>query len=45
MLVLALAAIGYFYDRRRRDRSTDPGVTTELALFVTFLLGVTNFNK
>lgn len=35
-LVLALIAIGYW-----RDRSRDPGVTTEIALFVTFLLGVT----
>lgn len=34
-LVLALAAIGYW-----RDRSRDPGVTTEVALFVTYLLGV-----
>lgn len=35
-LVLALIAIGYW-----RDRSRDPGVTTEIALFVTYLLGVT----
>ncbi|MGQ0511360.1 MAG: MgtC/SapB family protein [Betaproteobacteria bacterium] len=35
MLVLALVAIGYW-----RDRSRDPGVTTEIALFVTYLLGV-----
>ncbi len=41
VLILALAAIGYFYDRRTRGRASDPGVTTELALFVTFLLGVT----
>lgn len=34
-LVLALVAIGYW-----RDRSRDPGVTTEIALFVTYLLGV-----
>lgn len=35
-LVLALVAIGYW-----RDRSRDPGITTEVALFVTYLLGVT----
>ena len=34
-LVLALAAIG-----RWRRQPRDPGVTTELALFVTYLLGV-----
>jgi uncharacterized membrane protein (DUF4010 family) len=34
-LILALIAIGY-----ARERSDDPGVTTELALFVTYLLGV-----
>lgn len=34
-LVAALAALSY-----RRDRSADPGVTTEIALFLTFLLGV-----
>jgi len=38
-LVVAVAAIGYFQDRRAR--TSDPGVTTELALFLTFLLGVT----
>src|SRR5690348_3007514 len=38
-LVIALAAIGYFQDRRRGTR--DPGVTTELALLLTYLLGVT----
>jgi uncharacterized membrane protein (DUF4010 family) len=37
--VLALAAIGYFQDRRQKTR--DPGVTTELALLLTYLLGVT----
>lgn len=36
VLILTLAAIGYW-----RDRSDDPGITTELALFVTYLLGVT----
>lgn len=35
-LVLALVAIGYW-----RERSRDPGITTEIALFVTYLLGVT----
>jgi hypothetical protein len=35
VLVLALAAIGRWHRQPR-----DPGVTTELALFVTYLLGV-----
>ncbi len=35
LLILVLSAIGY-----ARDRSDDPGITTELALFVTYLLGV-----
>ena len=35
LLVLALIVISYW-----RDRSQDPGVTTEIALFVTYLLGV-----
>jgi uncharacterized membrane protein (DUF4010 family) len=35
VLIVLLAVIAYF-----RQRSPDPGVTTELALFVTFLLGV-----
>ena len=34
-LVVVLAAIGHW-----RDRSRDPGVTTELALFVTYLIGL-----
>lgn len=34
-LVAALAAISHF-----RSRSDDPGLTTELALFVTYLVGV-----
>jgi uncharacterized membrane protein (DUF4010 family) len=34
-LVAALAAMGYW-----RNRNQDPGVTTELALLVTYLLGV-----
>lgn len=36
VLVLLLAAISHW-----KSRSRDPGVTTELALFVTYLLGVT----
>lgn len=36
LLVAALAAIGYW-----RSRSHDPGITTKLALFVTYLIGVT----
>ncbi len=43
VLVAVLAAIGYLQDRRRG--TTDPGVTTELALFVTFLLGVTAIDR
>ncbi len=35
-LVAGLALISH-----QRDRSTDPGVTTELALFVAYLIGVT----
>lgn len=35
LLVLALSVISHW-----RDRSEDPGVTTELALFLAFLLGV-----
>jgi len=35
VLVIALAAISY-----QRSHASDPGVTTELALFVTYLLGV-----
>ncbi|HJV02085.1 MAG TPA: DUF4010 domain-containing protein [Burkholderiaceae bacterium] len=35
LLVLALSVISHW-----RDRSDDPGVTTELALFLAFLLGV-----
>src|SRR5579864_4837845 len=34
-LVLTLAAMGHWRTRRR-----EPGVTTELALFVTYLIGV-----
>lgn len=36
VLVAGLALIAY-----RRDRSEDPGVTTEMALFVAYLVGVT----
>jgi uncharacterized membrane protein (DUF4010 family) len=47
-LVAALAAIAYWHSRRppptagagRMDPSTDPGLTSELALFVTYLVGV-----
>lgn len=35
VLILVLTAIRY-----ARERSDDPGITTELALFVTYLLGV-----
>src|SRR5262249_20096512 len=42
-LVLALAAIGYFHDRRRQTR--DPGITTELALLLTYLVGVTAMSQ
>jgi len=34
-LVVALAVIGYW-----RERSRDPGVTTEVALFVTYVIGI-----
>jgi uncharacterized membrane protein (DUF4010 family) len=34
-LLVTLAAIGH-----SRDRSSDPGITTEVALFLTYLLGV-----
>jgi uncharacterized membrane protein (DUF4010 family) len=40
LLVLLLAAAASLHDRRMPGRDADPGVTTELALFVTFLLGV-----
>lgn len=36
LLVVALVVIGYW-----RDRTDDPGITTELALFGTYVLGVT----
>ena len=40
VFILALGVVAYW-----RDRSRDPGVTTELALFVTFLLGVTAIER
>lgn len=47
LLVLCLVALGYWQERRseRADadpdgHATDPGITTELALFATYLLGV-----
>ena len=36
LMVLALVAVSHW-----KSRSGDPGITTELALFVTYLLGVT----
>jgi len=36
LVVGALIAVAYW-----RDRSHDPGITTELALFITYVLGVT----
>lgn len=36
LVVGALIAIGYW-----RDRSRDPGITTEITLFITYILGVT----
>lgn len=39
VLIVVLIAIAY-----QRDRPTDPGVTTEVALFVTFLIGVTTMD-
>jgi uncharacterized membrane protein (DUF4010 family) len=40
LLVVALGAVSYW-----RDKTKDPGVTTELALFVTYLIGVTAVAK
>ncbi|MBU6437776.1 MAG: MgtC/SapB family protein, partial [Betaproteobacteria bacterium] len=34
LLVLALVTVSHW-----RDRSADPGVTTEVALFITYVLG------
>jgi len=39
LLVLSLAVIAYW-----RDQSDDPGVTTEVALFVTYMLGVVSID-
>jgi uncharacterized membrane protein (DUF4010 family) len=36
-LTIVLIAIAY-----HRDRTSDPGITTEVALFITFLIGVTS---
>ena len=35
LLVVGLAVVGYL-----RNRTDDPGVTTEVALFLTYLIGV-----
>ena len=35
VLIISLAAVGYW-----RERSRDPGVTTEVALFLTYVIGV-----
>jgi uncharacterized membrane protein (DUF4010 family) len=35
LMILALATIAYW-----RERSDDPGITTEVALYITYLLGV-----
>lgn len=41
LLVAALAAIAYARSQRGRPtRDTDPGLTTEIALFATYLIGV-----
>jgi uncharacterized membrane protein (DUF4010 family) len=40
LVVGALIAIAYW-----RDRSRDPGITTELALFITYVLGVTAVSR
>jgi uncharacterized membrane protein (DUF4010 family) len=40
LLVAALAVISHL-----KDRSPDPGVTTEMALFMTFLLGVLTVDR
>jgi uncharacterized membrane protein (DUF4010 family) len=45
LLILLLAAIAYFHERGAVGHAADPGVTTELALFVTFLLGVTAIER
>lgn len=40
LLILSLVLIGYW-----RSRTQDPGITTEVALFITFLLGVLALNQ
>ncbi len=40
LLLLLLVVVSYW-----RDRSDDPGITTELALFLTFLLGVNALDR
>ncbi len=42
LLVAALAAVAYWKSRERRPGlpAPDPGLTTELALFITYLVGV-----
>jgi uncharacterized membrane protein (DUF4010 family) len=41
LLVAALAVIAYAHSRRRESTlAADPGITTELALFATYLVGV-----
>jgi len=40
LLVVVLTLIAY-----RRDRSGDPGATTEVALFLTYVLGVVAFDR
>lgn len=40
ILIAALAAIGYW-----RERSRDPGITTEVALFVTYVIGVVSLQR
>jgi uncharacterized membrane protein (DUF4010 family) len=37
LMVLVLVGVAYWHSRRRDD---DPGLTTELALFITYLVGV-----
>jgi len=39
-LIVVLAAIGYW-----RQRSRDPGVTTEVALFITYVIGIVAMDR
>jgi uncharacterized membrane protein (DUF4010 family) len=41
LLVIALSAVSYWRLNTGDRKTSDPGVTTELALFVTYLIGVT----